>query len=179
MAEDQKALEVGIDPERGEVVMDFCQDMTGITFLSLSPDQARHLAGVLNRKAVEIDQPEGYRHIPVEEAKRLAESYDKSMVVILAYDPTYIRTHSTTYGTAAFEKEQAAAIAERCVQDVCGGDLSEKCEFEDFHKDMDPARLKEATEILSLIARRNGTTPQMLQQVERWLKAAGHGVREG
>ena len=47
-----------------------------------------------------------YKPIPVQEAKRLAVQYDKSMIVILAYDPLHGLTHTTTYGVAAFDSSR-------------------------------------------------------------------------
>jgi len=61
-----------------------------------------------------------YAPIPVSEAKRLAESFGKSMVVVLAYDPAYQLTHTTTYGIGPQEKEIAADTGERCAKLICG-----------------------------------------------------------
>lgn len=93
-----------------------------------------------------------YLPVPVQAAKFLSERFRKSMVVILSFDPEFELTHCTSYGVQAFDKEQAAAIGERCVQEVCGGDLSRKVSFEDFHHNMDPARLREAQELLAAVA---------------------------
>ena len=47
-------LEVGIDPRRGEVVVNLDRDRTGhITF---TPDQARQLAALLVKKADETEE---------------------------------------------------------------------------------------------------------------------------
>ena len=47
-------LLVGIDPRRGEVVVNLDHDRVGhITF---SPDQARQFAAILNQKAAEAEQ---------------------------------------------------------------------------------------------------------------------------
>jgi hypothetical protein len=117
-----------------------------------------------------------YVPIPVHTAKSIADNYAKSMVVILAYDPIFQVTHTTTYGKDAWEKEQAAAVGEKCSLAI-GADLNKQTEFEDFHKDYDPAALREATEILQDIARRQDSSPHTLLRVERWLKAIGLGVR--
>lgn len=119
-----------------------------------------------------------YKPIPVEDAREIAAKYDKTMVVILAWDPKFQVTHTTTYGVSAFEKEQAAAAGEIACQ-ALGGDLSRKSTFEDFHENYDPALLREATEILKTIRSRNGTNSHMLQRIERWLDASGRPLRSG
>lgn len=119
-----------------------------------------------------------YKPIPVEAAREIAAKYDKTMVVVLAWDPVHRLTHATSYGVSAFEKEQAAGVADICTEAI-GGDLSKKRTVEDFHRNYDPALYCEASEILAEIFRRHGTTPHMLQRIERWRKAAGHVLREG
>lgn len=119
-----------------------------------------------------------YQQVPVAVAKQIAERFAKSLVVILCYDREHERTHTTTYGVTAFDKENAAAVGELCTEAI-GGDLSKKRTFADFHHDYDPALLREAQEILLAINRHQGCTPVQLQQVERWCKAAGHGLRQG
>jgi hypothetical protein len=112
-----------------------------------------------------------YKPIPVAEAKRLSTDYAKSMVVILAWDPAHQLTHTTTYGVEAFDKENAAAVGVLCSKAI-GSDMSKKQDFEDFHRDYDPALYRESLELLTTIRGRQGCTPQMLQQAERILKAA-------
>ena len=53
-----------------------------------------------------------YMPIPVAEARRIATEFRKSMVVILAYDPVSNRTHTTTFGRDAEQKEIAADVYE-------------------------------------------------------------------
>jgi hypothetical protein len=119
-----------------------------------------------------------YLDVPVEAAKSIAERFRKSIVVILAFDPAHQLTHTTTYGVSAFDKENAAAAGEKCSAAV-GCDLSAKQTFADFHNDYEPAFLREAEEILKCISRQQGCNPVRLQQIERWLKARGHGLRQG
>ena len=94
-----------------------------------------------------------YKPVPVHIAHQISKEFEKSMVVILCYDPVYELTHVTTYGASAWDKEQAAAVGEMCSQAV-GGDLSRKQMFEDFHRDYDPARAKEAMESLMSIRKK-------------------------
>lgn len=89
-----------------------------------------------------------YKPVPVDIAKQIAESFDKSIVVLLCYDPTHNLTHTTTYGVNAYEKEQAAALGEMATQAI-GCDLSQKVTYEDFHKNYDAARYKAAIEVLA------------------------------
>lgn len=119
-----------------------------------------------------------YKQVPVAIAKQIAEQCDKSQVVILAYDPVHMLTHTTTYGVSAFDKENAAAAGE-LLSKTMGCDLGRKVEYEDFHRDFDPALFKEALDLLATIRGRNGCNDQMVQQAERILKAAGRGVRQG
>lgn len=119
-----------------------------------------------------------YKPIPVGIAQRISEEFEKSQVVILAYDPVHQLTHTVTYGYSAFDKENAAAAGE-LIATALGCDLGKKQSFEDFHRDYDPALYKEALELLGLISGRNGCTAPMVQQAERILKAAGRGVRQG
>ncbi len=120
---------------------------------------------------------EPYLQVPVSVARDIAERFSKSQVVILCYDADHEMTHTTTFGRSAFDKENAAAVGEKLAQAV-GGDLGRKQVFEDFHTDCSAAQFKEAVDLLQTIARRNGTTPQMIQQVERFLKTCGHTIRQ-
>lgn len=88
-----------------------------------------------------------YQPVPVETAKSIATEFNKSMVVILSYDAASGQTHTTTYGVSAVDKENAAAAGEKATAAI-GSDLSRRVVFEDFHRDYDPARLKECLELL-------------------------------
>ena len=55
-----------------------------------------------------------YQPIPVAIAKAIAEEFEKSSVVILAWDAKHKLTHTTTYGVTAFDKENAAAAGQIC-----------------------------------------------------------------
>lgn len=119
-----------------------------------------------------------YKPVPVEAARKIAVKFDKSMVVILAYDPAHQLTHTTTYGVSAIEKEQAAAAGELLARTI-GADLNQKTEFEDFHKDYDPARYRQCQEALagvdhalgSLLAVREGISNELLSKLRERVKA--------
>jgi hypothetical protein len=119
-----------------------------------------------------------YLDIPVFEAKKIADGYRKAQVVILAWDDRHHRMHTTTYGVSAGDKVAAASIGEQCARAI-GCDLDQKECFEDFRNDFDPAFLREAEEMLRQIYGRQGCSPAMLGQIERWLKARGRGLRQG
>ena len=89
-----------------------------------------------------------YIPVPVHAAKSIADTYEKQCVVILCYDRVHGLTHATTFGETAFDKENAAAVAEICTKAI-GGDLGKKQEFEDFHKNYDPAAYKEAMDFIA------------------------------
>lgn len=91
------------------------------------------------------EQLTDYKPVPVSEARRIAATYSKSMVVILCYDAVHALTHTTTYGESAFEKERAAAVGKLCAETI-GSDLSKTTCYEDFHRDYDPARYRELQE---------------------------------
>jgi hypothetical protein len=119
-----------------------------------------------------------YKPVPVEVAARISEQFDKSQVIVVAWDAVFGKLHTTTFGVTAFDKESAAAAGEICCK-ALDGNLSEKKVFEDFHNDYDPAFLKEATDLLKTISRRQDSSPTTLQRIERLLKAMGHGIRQG
>lgn len=74
-----------------------------------------------------------YKPVPVAEAKQIAERYDKSIVVIAAWDPVFGLLHTTTYGVSANDKDHAAdagVIVARAL-----GTVPELAHFfEDFRK---------------------------------------------
>lgn len=96
-----------------------------------------------------------YKPIPVAVAKEIADKFGKSIVVILAFDREWERTHTTTYGVTSFEKENAAAVGEIATQAI-GCDLGRKQVFEDFHRDYAPAFYKRAVEILRRVVGKHG-----------------------
>jgi hypothetical protein len=83
-----------------------------------------------------------YLPVPVAEAKRVAELYQKQAVVILAIDLGYDKIHSTSYGTTAVMKDVAAVMAEQCVR-ACGANQTAGICFEDFRE---PTRAAENAE---------------------------------
>lgn len=119
-----------------------------------------------------------YQPIPVHEAQRLAESYAKSMVVILAHDPVHEMMHTTTYGADAVEKEIAAEAGKICTA-ALGGDLNRLHSFEDFHDQYAPALLAECLELLRRSVARQGMTTPDVAQAERILKSISRSPRQG
>lgn len=116
--------------------------------------------------------------VPVTIAKDIAEMFKKSQVVILSYDPEHNLTFTTTYGVTAFDKENAAATGE-LVTKAIGCDLGKKQAFEDFHSDYDPALYKQAKELIQKLFTRHDGSPWAIQQMEEFLKATGHRLRQG
>src|SRR5690348_256470 len=105
-----------------------------------------------------------YIPIPVGEAKSIAETFAKSQVIILAWDPVHKVTHTTTFGVSAFDKENAAALGAKLTQ-AAGCDLSKATEYEDFHKDYDPALYKEAKDLIQKLFTRRDGSDWALQQM--------------
>jgi hypothetical protein len=72
-----------------------------------------------------------YKPIPVAEARTIAEIYDKSIVIIFAWDPVFGMIHTTTFGRSEQEKHWAAEGGEIATRAL--GALPElKTTFEDF-----------------------------------------------
>ena len=107
-----------------------------------------------------------YLAVPVHVAKQIADHFAKDVVVVLSFDREHMMTHTTTYGRSALDKENAAAAGEIATKAV-GGDLSQKIEFEDFHNDYSPGRLKEAIELLDAAVKAGGMDAVMLERASR------------
>jgi hypothetical protein len=71
-----------------------------------------------------------YKPIPVEEAHRIAKSYEKSQVIILTWDSVHKLMHATTFGESMEDKKQAAEGSKR-IMAFLGADLDRKSIFED------------------------------------------------
>lgn len=55
-----------------------------------------------------------YKPVPVKAAQSIAETYDKSIVIVLTYDPTLMAVRAVSYGVNAKSQafaEKGAAIA--------------------------------------------------------------------
>lgn len=72
-----------------------------------------------------------YIPIPVIALADIAESFEKDIVVISAWDREHSRLHVSTYGITE-EDKYAAAKAGEIVFEALGGDNKEKIVFEDF-----------------------------------------------
>lgn len=57
-----------------------------------------------------------YKSVPVQEAKTIAEKYDKAQVLIFAWEDKTGRTHITTYGTTLEHKIMAEKGGDRVAQ---------------------------------------------------------------
>lgn len=118
-----------------------------------------------------------YVPVPVHAAKSLAETFRKSIVVILSLDRDHDLVNTTTYGKSARDKLVAAQWGETCAAAI-GCDPTKKDYSEDFRNDPDgllAAQFREATELLHDIYRRNACEPWHAQRVERFLKSIGVG----
>jgi hypothetical protein len=72
-----------------------------------------------------------YKPVPVEEAKAIAERYDKSIVIIFCHDPVHGYMHTTTYGTDPQNKAWAAEGGEIATR-ALGGLTDLSIGFEDY-----------------------------------------------
>lgn len=83
-----------------------------------------------------------YKPVPVEAARQIAHQFDKSTVVILAYDPVHELTHTATYGKSAADKDAAASLV---------GDISQRQTHEDFRTTDQAARAESIEQLKSQI----------------------------
>lgn len=114
-------------------------------------------------------QPESqHRPIPVEEAKRLAEKYYKTLMVIAGYDPTNHSITRTTYGVTAEDKVRARLMGDTMMINI-GAAVESQVSHEDFRDEMNAARLREATELLSTILDWEPLTPDTEERVKAFL----------
>ena len=72
-----------------------------------------------------------YLPVAVEEARRIAEQFKKSRVVVLAWDPTHWLLHTTTFGVEPLDKAVAADWG-RDAAILLGCDLSQNLCFSDY-----------------------------------------------
>ena len=114
-------------------------------------------------------------NIPVAAARMIGHDYNKSLVVILAYDPHENRLHTVTWGREAQEKSLAAEAGDKCTA-VLGADLSKRETFQDY-RFADQAKVAMLIDdlliscqaadhaIASVMAQRNGITDLALMNV--------------
>lgn len=86
-----------------------------------------------------------YKPIPVDVGRLIASRFDKTQVVILAYDPTHGMWHTVTYGRSAADKDAAAMLGEAATRLVA--DVVQRSMFEDYQT-TDQAARAEAIERL-------------------------------
>lgn len=107
-----------------------------------------------------------HKPITTEQAQRIAEEHDKSIIIILAYDPASELMHATTYGVSPRDKEWAAQGGEIAIT-ALGASVEAATTPEDYRitqaKDL-LAALKSAITII------DGTRPFLVQEMD--------GIRE-
>lgn len=88
--------------------------------------------------------PVAYKPIPVAVGVEIAKKYEKSVVVLLAYDPVHQKMHTMTYGVTAKDKEYAADLGEICATVVGAG--PDRQTYEDFRRDYSAGQFRELQE---------------------------------
>ena len=83
-----------------------------------------------------------YKPIPVSEAQRIADQYEKPIVIILAFDRAHGLLHTTTFGQDAQDKDWAAQGGEIATR-ALGGGVDEKSNYQDY-------RLEEFAKVTTL-----------------------------
>lgn len=86
-----------------------------------------------------------YQPIPVSAAADIAGRYEKDVVVIVAWDRTFEKIHTTTFGITAEDKLAAAELGP-ILAAAAGAEMTQVHPYEDFR--LDAARLKEENDQL-------------------------------
>ena len=118
---------------------------------------------------------EPYKAVTVAAAKKIAEAFDKDMVIILAWDARHALMHTTTYGREAPDKEAAAMLGEHLAK-ACDLDLSQKQVHADFHDEQPdhPVQIDECGEVaVTLGVALPPDHPQSHQVVDEAMQALG------
>lgn len=106
--------------------------------------------------------------VPVEAAKRVAHAFEKSYVVIAAYDPEFKLVCRATYGITAEDKIMARLFGDAMM--ASAGVPNQIHSFADYRDELDAARYKEATEILEKIHGFRVVTWETMAQIDRWIE---------
>lgn len=99
-----------------------------------------------------------YIPIPVDVARKIADVFDKDMVIIVSWDSAFRVTHCTTYGRSARCKAAAAAAGEEFMKHL-GCDLARSEYFEDFRN----LAQAEATEMIERLTAEVADLKRQLQ----------------
>jgi hypothetical protein len=119
--------------------------------------------------AVLNPDPEAYRPIPVDEARRIAGTYLKDWVIILAYDGEFERTHSTTFAGGTGTKFLAADLADVCLKaiGVATGPLNGGIKsYEDFRLRPEAEAAKEIADLKTEVERLTARLAEMEGQLD-------------
>ena len=73
-----------------------------------------------------------YKPVTVEAAVSIAERFDKSQVLIIAYDTAHQKTHFTTYGVTPEDKESIARVGDYLGQHLTGIEREQCTNYEDY-----------------------------------------------
>ena len=119
--------------------------------------------------------------VPIDEARRIANAYRKSMVVILTYDPESEMTHTTTYGVEPFDKERAAEVGEACAKLICGEGFAERTIYSDYRFIAEGERAKQIEQLRQLLVEaaswiklfRLGTGDHLSERIDKTLQSLG------
>lgn len=85
----------------------------------------------MSEQPQKIDDVSAYTPVPVEVAREIGGRYAKQIVVVMSWDDTCGRFHTTTWGLSARHKEWAAELGVQLAR-AAGADLGRAEHFEDF-----------------------------------------------
>lgn len=72
-----------------------------------------------------------YQPVPVSAARAIGEDFAKDCVVILTFDHASNKTHATTWGRSASDKEGAVQVRDKCLVSI-GVDMSDGITHQDY-----------------------------------------------
>lgn len=116
-----------------------------------------------------------YKEVPVSAAVRLANEFDKDVVVIVSVDRDYALNHFTSYGRNAADKSDAATLADHIAKSL-NVDPATIIGFSDFRDDGAAARNAQSADsaarlLRSLLQRGCVSQPDAVNEVSAWLDA--------
>lgn len=106
--------------------------------------------------------------IPEGVAQDIAWRFDKTRIIVLAYDDEN-RLQVVTYGDSAEDKTFVVHAGEECAKQL--GDFDIALLSDDFRKTYDAARCQEAIELIRMLHRRHACVGSFADRIEEFLDA--------
>ena len=91
-----------------------------------------------------------YKPVTVEATRRICDEFDKDFVVIIASDEEHNRTHYSSYGKTALDKQLSAGLADY-IATLLGHNRSNVEWYADWRTKSEAVRAEEVDRLLRLI----------------------------